>query len=215
VGEERCSGIAVVVFIVLLVLVGLYHAYSRRQIVNKVKQEEQRQQAARDMFANELAENLGSLAMDEATVRAAHKSLGAISPEIKSLFYAIDDDGSGALSREEVAQLLADQGITVDTAYLNGVFDAYDLDQSNEIDLEEFAALYTVLLRKASEQPAAQPPAPVPMPMMQGRALAPGAAATGAGPMRTASGKVRPPPLATLNVSRGGTPPRGRPPPLP
>ena len=82
-GEERCSGIAVVVFIVLLVLVGLYHAYSRRQMVNKVKQEEQRQQAARDMFANELAENLGSLAMDEATIRAAHKSLGAISPEIK------------------------------------------------------------------------------------------------------------------------------------
>ena len=53
----------------------------------------------------------------------------------QSLFNAIDVDRSGALSRDEVAQLLADQGITVDTAYLTGVFDAYDLDQSNEIDL--------------------------------------------------------------------------------
>ena len=53
----------------------------------------------------------------------------------QSLFDAIDYDGSGALSRAEVAQLLVDQGITVEENYLDGVLDAYDLDQSGEIDL--------------------------------------------------------------------------------
>ncbi len=53
----------------------------------------------------------------------------------QSLFDTIDVDRSGALSRAEVEQLMKDQGITVDTAYLNGVLDAYDLDQSGEIDL--------------------------------------------------------------------------------
>lgn len=47
----------------------------------------------------------------------------------------IDYDGSGSLSRDEVAQLLRDQGISVDHKYLDGVLDAYDLDQSGEIDL--------------------------------------------------------------------------------
>jgi hypothetical protein len=83
VGDARCSGIFVIVFIVLLVLTGLYNVYSRRQVVNNLKREEERQRAARDMFANELAANMGSLTMDEATIRAAHKSLGAISLEIK------------------------------------------------------------------------------------------------------------------------------------
>lgn len=83
VGETRCSGIAAVVLIVLMVLVGLYNAWSRRQVVNKLKHDEERQRAARDMFANELAANMGSLTMDEATIRAAHKSMGAISPEIQ------------------------------------------------------------------------------------------------------------------------------------
>lgn len=32
-------------------------------------------------------------------------------------------------------QLLTDQGIAVDQKYLDGVLDAYDLDQSGEIDL--------------------------------------------------------------------------------
>ena len=84
VGEQtRCSGIAVLVFIVLLVCVGLYHAYSRRRIIKQVKDEEVRQRVARDLFANQLAASFGSLAMDDATIRAAHKSLGEISPEIK------------------------------------------------------------------------------------------------------------------------------------
>jgi hypothetical protein len=84
VGEEmRCSGAAVLVFIVLLVCVGLYHAYSRRRVIKQVKDEEVRQRVARDLFANQLAASFGSLTMDDATIRAAHKSLGEISPEIK------------------------------------------------------------------------------------------------------------------------------------
>ena len=51
----------------------------------------------------------------------------------QSLFNAIDTDGSGALSRDEIVQLLADHGIVVDDHYLNGVLDAYD--RSGEIDL--------------------------------------------------------------------------------
>ena len=47
---------------------------------------------------------------------------------------------------------MVDQGITVDPKYLDGVLDAYDTDQSGEIELGEFAALYTVLRRKASSE---------------------------------------------------------------
>ena len=53
----------------------------------------------------------------------------------QDLFQAIDDDNSGELSRAEVAQLMVDQGISVDEKYLDGVLDAYDLDQSGEIDI--------------------------------------------------------------------------------
>ena len=102
---------------------------------------------------------MGNLTMDRDVISAAHKGLGVIEPEIKSLFETIDHDSSGALSRAEVAQLLADQNIVVESTYLDGVLDAYDLDQSGEIELEEFAALYTVLRRKAIASPDAPPPA--------------------------------------------------------
>ena len=56
---------------------------------------------------------------------------------------------------------MVDQGITVDPKYLDGVLDAYDTDQSGEIELGEFAALYTVLRRKASsEAPGTAPYTP-------------------------------------------------------
>jgi hypothetical protein len=102
---------------------------------------------------------MGNLTMDRDVISAAHKELGVIEPEVKSLFETIDHDSSGALSRAEVAQLLADQNIVVESTYLDGVLDAYDLDQSGEIELEEFAALYTVLRRKAIASPDAPPPA--------------------------------------------------------
>ena len=75
--------------------------------------------------------------MDKDVISAAHKGLGALDSElgeeINALFEAIDHDHSGALSRAEVAQLLTDQNIVVESSYLDGLLDAYDLDQSGEI----------------------------------------------------------------------------------
>eukprot|EP01043_Picozoa_sp_COSAG02_P064659 COSAG02_NODE_9520_length_2190_cov_1.417982_1_plen_84_part_10 len=69
-------------------------------------------------------------------ISAAHKGLGALDPELEkeitALFEAIDHDHSGALSRAEVVQLLTDQNIVVESSYLDGLLDAYDLDQSGE-----------------------------------------------------------------------------------
>ena len=129
-----------------------------------------------------------NLTMDRGVISAAHKGLGVIEPEIKSLFETIDHDSSGALSRAEVAQLLADQNIVVESTFLDGVLDAYDLDQSGEIELEEFAALYTVLRRKAIASPDAPPPAAAGTPP----------------PAAAAAQRKPPPPLAAL------TPPAGK-----
>ena len=131
---------------------------------------------------------MGNLTMDRDVISAAHKGLGLIEPEVKSLFETIDHDSSGALSRAEVAQLLADQNIVVESTYLDGVLDAYDLDQSGEIELEEFAALYTVLRRKAIASPDAPPPAAAGTPP----------------PAAAAAQRKPPPPLAAL------TPPAGK-----
>ena len=74
--------------------------------------------------------------MDKDVISAAHKGLGALDPELEkeitTLFEAIDHDHSGALSRAEVVQLLTDRNIVVESSYLDGLLDAYDLDQSGQ-----------------------------------------------------------------------------------
>ena len=178
-------------------------------------------------------DGLSNVTMDKDVISAAHKGLGVLDSgledEINALFEAIDHDHSGALSRAEVAQLLTDQNIVVESSYLDGVLDAYDLDQSGEkrahpllplsrvilcvrfspgeIELEEFATLYTVLKRKAatlqqgssgissSSSPSRASPNP-----LSADAAAP-AATTMAGTGGSTPKRVAPPSLAVLRLA--------------
>jgi uncharacterized lipoprotein len=101
VGDMRCSGIAVVAFVVLLLLYLLNTACRRRRVVQQVKEDNERQQTARDLFASQLAAGLGSLTMDGDTIRAAHKGLGAISPEIRVRQPALPSSSPALAQRAE------------------------------------------------------------------------------------------------------------------
>ena len=101
---------------------------------------------------------------------------------------------------------MVDQGITVDPKYLDGVLDAYDTDQSGEIELGEFAALYTVLRRKASSEAPGKAPGTVRAVAVPSPAAAPARAAQqfdveaampGVAPRPGSRGK--PPALPTLS----------------
>lgn len=84
VAGARCGGVAIFVFVVLLAALVLYNACSRKMQVNAVKAEHQRQESAKDAFANLLGAGFGSLTMDQDTIRAAHKGLeGAIPQDIR------------------------------------------------------------------------------------------------------------------------------------
>jgi Ca2+-binding EF-hand superfamily protein len=74
-----------------------------------------------------------------------------VSPQIRRLFASVDTDGSGSLSREEVALLMSREGLKVEPDYLTAALDAYDLDQSGELDLKEFALVHLMLTRRAKE----------------------------------------------------------------
>ena len=41
-----------------------------------------------------------------------------------------------------------DQQISVDSRYIDAAFDAYDMDNKGTISLDEFAIIYTILLRR-------------------------------------------------------------------
>ena len=76
-----------------------------------------------------------------------------ITSHIRELFAQIDTDNSGCLSREEVVQLL--EGCEMVDATLESrreYRESYDLDGSGAIDLEEFALIYTVVMRQQQQQ---------------------------------------------------------------
>lgn len=88
VAELRCSGIAVVVFLFLLLCLVLYEGYRRRMVVLMVKEEHARQQAARDNFARQFAAGMDTLTTNVDEIRAAHRAaqshpMGAVSEEIE------------------------------------------------------------------------------------------------------------------------------------
>jgi len=63
----------------------------------------------------------------------------------------MDADRSGTLSREEIMTLVQAEGLIVEPSYVDGVIAAYDADQSGDLSLEEFAAMHSIIQRKAGE----------------------------------------------------------------
>lgn len=58
----------------------------------------------------------------------------------KELFREIDVDNSGEIGKEEFQQLLEKMGMEVSADWIDDIMKPYDLDESGNIDLQEFIA---------------------------------------------------------------------------
>ena len=95
-----------------------------------------------------------------------------IDPLVLEAFQRFDVDGSGGISREEMAAMVAELQLPVTAGYMTMAWDSYDVNGSGVLELSEFAlmmnegiyrnALAAVKSSRASwdvEQPlAGQPP---------------------------------------------------------
>ena len=87
---------------------------------------------------------------DKVEIEAARlKVQDGIDDHTRLLFEQMDADRSGSLSKEEIMTLVQAEGLMVEPSYVDGVIAAYDADQSGDLNLEEFAAMHSIIQRKA------------------------------------------------------------------
>ena len=156
--DDSPSGPAIALLVMMAAVV-VYFAYTyfmERQRSAALAEERVAEQRARADFECMISVHMDSFinqTHDQDEIRVERKAaitpgIG-VDPRLKALFDSIDTDGSGALGRDEIAALIARQGMAVDRRFVDGVLDAFDADGSGEIELEEFAALYAVLSKQA------------------------------------------------------------------
>eukprot|EP00391_Amoebophrya_sp_Ameob2_P012903 CAMPEP_0178998482 /NCGR_PEP_ID=MMETSP0795-20121207/9534_1 /TAXON_ID=88552 /ORGANISM="Amoebophrya sp., Strain Ameob2" /LENGTH=171 /DNA_ID=CAMNT_0020691159 /DNA_START=118 /DNA_END=633 /DNA_ORIENTATION=+ len=61
--------------------------------------------------------------------------------EFKEIFNLVDSDGSGAISTDELGQLVESVGMKLTHAELQEMINELDSDQSGEIEIDEFIAI--------------------------------------------------------------------------
>ena len=61
---------------------------------------------------------------------------------LETAMHFFDTDGSGSISRDELNEGFKDMKVTVGPALLKNLFVILDANNDNEIDLEEFTAVF-------------------------------------------------------------------------
>ena len=64
-----------------------------------------------------------------------------VDPLVLEAFQRYDADGSGGISREEMAAMVAQLRLPVTDSYVTMAWDSYDVDGSGALDLPEFASM--------------------------------------------------------------------------
>lgn len=116
-------------------------------------------------------------------------------PVTSERLYDEDDaNGSGGVSLDELTATVSRLGLQLSARYIAGVFSAFDVDRSGELNREEFGSLMTVLVQKATPAPA--PKAPPPLPRMQATIIGLSNGSSGSRLDQSAGGKRSAPPLS-------------------
>ena len=71
----------------------------------------------------------------------ALESAASLDPLVLEAFQRYDRDGSGSITREEMADMVAQLGLPVTEGYVDRAWDAYDVDGSGVLELLEFGQM--------------------------------------------------------------------------
>eukprot|EP01045_Picozoa_sp_COSAG04_P006634 COSAG04_NODE_330_length_16594_cov_25.794146_8_plen_265_part_00 len=69
------------------------------------------------------------------------ESAASLDPLVLEAFQRYDRDGSGSITREEMADMVAQLGLPVTEGYVDRAWDAYDVDGSGVLELLEFGQM--------------------------------------------------------------------------
>ena len=92
------------------------------------------------------------MSTDDERVRAVSSS------SIGRLFQGADGDSSNSLGRDEVVQLLQQEGLDASDAHVDSIFDRYDVDSSGDISRDEFESFMRVMRGEDDGADPSDPP---------------------------------------------------------